>query len=875
MKKINKCHETKKLINKDNKKLGVSYNICSRQNLKKEKIIKDLKLKGFNERQITDIFQTFISNTIDKENLNSKKEENHQSFQINDNSVLVTNKIIRNKNKKSSSIHNINSKDNLLNINSALRKTEIIEIKKSKCNYLKIYLDSSYENNKNHSKEKNNENKKKLHYIPHNAYNTKNNNSHLKSKVNFISERNENIRNYLKKYNSQKGNRNNIYTCNNNVIKNKKLLKKIENEKNIINYKNNNKLVNTKSNNYRKIDLKFKNPKRCFDKNSDFRGYMNNKSNSRKKLEIKNLKERNNSFQYKNNKVISKTQMNSDSKRNNEIKKTPKPETNEIKNIRIKPNKNIIKSYEKKENKIIDETKNNNELYNKNKTNKINYEENNKIEEEEKNMKENIEKKENSQNFFQESKTNNISKLIELVESEKINRNLVQINERKKEISKFNENFKIIEEKKDINENIKNINNDKIKENKELNEKEKENNENLIKKEEIKEGIESLEIKKIKTNNMIRKIPLSTNRNNNIFIIRKQNTEEDEILAKKNIGIVEIKVNNTNTFCNYKKSKSLSRPISFENISQKNNNLNKSYSNHNFVNINLCTDKENISVLYINRVKLNSKENSYNNLINKIENDKNIISTNKETKTIKTRSRQINKMNSNIQNNSNNHLIYSSYNLNRNDSKNFSYKMNLKEEEKSRDNVNIYTNEIKEYYNGEYRGIMLNNKREIKGIMIYNNGEKYDGEWRNDKRNGKGIFISAHYYNCKNHIGMKYEGDFKDDKFEGYGIAIYSNGDKYEGEWKNNKRYGRGKVTYFCGTIYEGEWMNGKFEGNGILYLNHGERFEGKFSESKYNGYGKYYYNNGSFLEGIFENDKPKGECLFHKPDGQINHVYH
>ena len=70
---------------------------------------------------------------------------------------------------------------------------------------------------------------------------------------------------------------------------------------------------------------------------------MNNKSNSRKKLEIKNLKERNNSFQYKNNKIISKTQMNSDSKRNNEIKKTPKPETNEIKNIRKKQKKNKIK----------------------------------------------------------------------------------------------------------------------------------------------------------------------------------------------------------------------------------------------------------------------------------------------------------------------------------------------------------------------------------------------------------------------------------------------------------------------------------------------------------------------------------------------------
>ena len=33
----------------------------------------------------------------------------------------------------------------------------------------------------------------------------------------------------------------------------------------------------------------------------------------------------------------------------------------------------------------------------------------------------------------------------------------------------------------------------------------------------------------------------------------------------------------------------------------------------------------------------------------------------------------------------------------------------------------------------------------------------------------------------------KYNGDWKNDKYEGYGIYIWANGNKYEGEWKNSK----------------------------------------------------------------------------------------
>ena len=109
------------------------------------------------------------------------------------------------------------------------------------------------------------------------------------------------------------------------------------------------------------------------------------------------------------------------------------------------------------------------------------------------------------------------------------------------------------------------------------------------------------------------------------------------------------------------------------------------------------------------------------------------------------------------------------------------------------------TKEIKIYENGKYEGIIINGKREKYGIMEYNDGSKYEGEWKNDKQYGKGTFTANIANNNLYLILHKYVGDFINDKREGNGIALYSNGNKYEGEWKNNKQYGKGIITYSSG----------------------------------------------------------------------------
>ena len=44
--------------------------------------------------------------------------------------------------------------------------------------------------------------------------------------------------------------------------------------------------------------------------------------------------------------------------------------------------------------------------------------------------------------------------------------------------------------------------------------------------------------------------------------------------------------------------------------------------------------------------------------------------------------------------------------------------------------------------------------------------------------------------------GAKYEGQYKDGKRNGLGTLIYANGAKYEGQFKDDKRHGQGTFKY-------------------------------------------------------------------------------
>lgn len=88
------------------------------------------------------------------------------------------------------------------------------------------------------------------------------------------------------------------------------------------------------------------------------------------------------------------------------------------------------------------------------------------------------------------------------------------------------------------------------------------------------------------------------------------------------------------------------------------------------------------------------------------------------------------------------------------------------------------------YYAGEYK----NNKRSGKGTAHFANGDVYTGEWKNDAMNGYGTYnfyskvapgqyFSSHEY---------YNGNMLDNKMHGKG-TYYFNGTKIAGRWSNNR----------------------------------------------------------------------------------------
>ena len=72
------------------------------------------------------------------------------------------------------------------------------------------------------------------------------------------------------------------------------------------------------------------------------------------------------------------------------------------------------------------------------------------------------------------------------------------------------------------------------------------------------------------------------------------------------------------------------------------------------------------------------------------------------------------------------------------------------------------------------------------GIMVYANGNMYDGQWANGARHGEGT--------CK-----------------------YATGDVYEGQWKDSNKHGKGVYKYASGSKYVGQFQNGNNEGRGIM----------------------------------------------------------
>ena len=172
------------------------------------------------------------------------------------------------------------------------------------------------------------------------------------------------------------------------------------------------------------------------------------------------------------------------------------------------------------------------------------------------------------------------------------------------------------------------------------------------------------------------------------------------------------------------------------------------------------------------------------------------------------------------------------------------------------------------FSNGDkYVGEFRNDKIHGQGTFTFSkSGNKYVGEFRNGKKHGQGTFYFAE-------SGNKYVGEFTDNKIHGQGTIYFArSGNKYVGEFRNGKRNGQGTFTFSkSGNKYVGEFRNDKIHGQGTLtFAKSGDKYVGEFRNDKIHGQGTFYFaRSGNKYVGEFRNGKKHGQGTFTFADGR------
>ena len=133
-------------------------------------------------------------------------------------------------------------------------------------------------------------------------------------------------------------------------------------------------------------------------------------------------------------------------------------------------------------------------------------------------------------------------------------------------------------------------------------------------------------------------------------------------------------------------------------------------------------------------------------------------------------------------------------------------------------------------YNHQVVYPLPNGLRHGTGIRVWVSGNRYEGEWLDNKMCGGGVYANAL-------TGGSYTGNFNDNQKTGFGVETWGNklgirfqdplgwwheGNgfcRYEGNYKEGAFDGQGTFTAVDSRSYSGEWKNGKRHGKGFAAL--------------------------------------------------------
>ena len=180
-----------------------------------------------------------------------------------------------------------------------------------------------------------------------------------------------------------------------------------------------------------------------------------------------------------------------------------------------------------------------------------------------------------------------------------------------------------------------------------------------------------------------------------------------------------------------------------------------------------------------------------------------------------------------------------------------------------------------------------------KGRCIFDDGSRYDGEWRNSQPYGRGALVlndGTHFsgnvaegeavdglgklvYHCGVTAAgrqVTYEGGIVRGRRHGRGVLMDSGeGLRYEGEFAQDRCHGHGKMEVLgvlggadVGCGYVGEWLSDRRCGHGVMTWPDASEYEGGWVLDQPQGKGRCRFADASIFEGDFGVDAEQGKPL-------------
>ena len=161
----------------------------------------------------------------------------------------------------------------------------------------------------------------------------------------------------------------------------------------------------------------------------------------------------------------------------------------------------------------------------------------------------------------------------------------------------------------------------------------------------------------------------------------------------------------------------------------------------------------------------------------------------------------------------------------------------------------------------KYQGFFNDNKMNGRGRLVGIEGDYYEGEFKDDKANEFGKYV--------NKKGGIYIGQWLDDKQHWRGDELFPDGSRYIGEYYLGNRNGKGKFIWLDGSFYEGDFINNIIDGIGIYKWRDGRIYYGQWKKNKMEGKGLFLWTDKKKYLGDYKNDKKSGLGIFIWPDGR------